>query len=74
MKKVFTYNNNAGQSTVIGIALSDEKEYKKIILRYYSITDDFNIKEIEFCCKETLKIEKDCRKWCEKENLILWSC
>ena len=46
----------------------------KIELRYFEVTENFNIIEIDICCAETIKIEKMCRKWCNENDLILWSC
>lgn len=74
MKKVFLFTNKAGQTTALGIALSDPTDYKKIILRYYNVTDDFCLTEITNHCKETRKIESLCRKWCDQNKIVLWSC
>ena len=55
--------------TMIGIASC---EGKKVELRYYTVNDDFSLSEQKECCIETMQIEKLCRKWCEKKDLILW--
>jgi hypothetical protein len=73
MKKVFLFTDKSGQTTVFGIALSDPADYKKITLRYYDVTDDFKPTELTTYCNETHKIENDCRRWCNLNDLILWS-
>ena len=71
MKSTFSYENKSGSTTHIGVASTDESG-SKVSLRYFRITDESTLIEQDFCCIETLYIEKKCRKWCEKNNLILW--
>ena len=70
-KKVFCIND--GYSYIaIAQSVSNDENWHKIELHYYSVTDDFQLSEIKFKSRETIKFEKMARKWCRENNLILW--
>ena len=74
MKRIFPLNTKTNVYSYFGIAQSSNADATKIELRYFEVTENFNIIEIDICCAETIKIEKMCRKWCIENDLILWSC
>ena len=73
MKKVFSINDGSYSYIAIAQSISADENWQKIELRYYSVTDDFQLSEIKWKCKETIKFEKMARKWCDDNNLTLWS-
>ena len=77
MKVVFKINIGETYSYIAILQpIARDENYHKLELRYFSITDDFKLREIKDCCKETLSLEKQARKYINNhkdKNYVLWS-
>ena len=72
MKQVFTLNVSTNYN-YIAIAISLHDDFRKILVRYFQVNEDFSITEITEYCNEVKRLGNMARKWAEKENVILWS-
>lgn len=72
MKQVFTLNKSTNYN-YIAIAVSLPEDYRKILVRYYEVNEDFSLSEINTYCAEVKKLGVMAQKWANKENVILWS-
>jgi len=73
MKKTFVLNVGASYSyIVICQSIKNDSEWRKMELRYFWLTDDFQWIEMEQSSGETIRLEKMARKWCNDNNLALW--
>lgn len=73
MKKVFPLTVGGYEYMGVANSITNDSEWRKIELRYYEILDGGVIREITSGTIETYKIEKLCRKWCNKNELCLWT-
>jgi hypothetical protein len=72
MKKTFVLNVGASYSYIaICQSIKNDSEWRKMELRYFWLTDDFQWIEMDQSSGETIRLEKMARKWCNDNNLAL---